>query len=103
MDSASGTSVLYLNGAAVATNITYTGSLIYDSHPVLVGCEIEGETQMAWFSGDADEVSIYNRVLSSSECVFGKWQKSTLTLLYKGFHSYRWEGCKRIQLIIQLT
>ena len=39
----------------------------------------------------------------SAECVFGKWQKSTLTLLYKGFHSYRWEGCKRIQLIIQLT
>ena len=38
-----------------------------------------------------------------AKCVFGKWQKSTLTLLYKGFHSYRWEGCKRIQLIIQLT
>ncbi len=40
---------------------------------------------------------------TGSKCVFGKWQKSTLTLLYKGFHSYRWEGCKRIQLIIQLT
>ncbi len=39
----------------------------------------------------------------NAKCVFGKWQKSTLTLLYKGFHSYRWEGCKRIQLIIQLT
>ncbi len=46
---------------------------------------------------------IRNGAISFTQCVFGKWQKSTLTLLYKGFHSYRWEGCKRIQLIIQLT
>ena len=28
---------------------------------------------------------------------------STLTLLYKEFDSYKWEGCKRIHLVIQLT
>ncbi len=51
----------------------------------------------------ADDAVKGVRASNLPQCVFGKWQKSTLTLLYKGFHSYRWEGCKRIQLIIQLT
>ncbi len=33
------------------------------------------------------------------------WEMAEIyfNVIYKGFHSYRWEGCKRIQLIIQLT
>ena len=46
---------------------------------------------------------IIGAICLAAKSVFGKWQKSTLTLLYKGFDSYRWEGCKRIQLNIQLT
>ena len=34
---------------------------------------------------------------------FENARNSTLTLLYKDSDSYKWEGCKRIQLIIRLT
>jgi transposase len=51
-----------------------------------------------FFRGVPQQVMVDN-----CKSVFGKWQKSTLTLLYRGFDSYRWVGCKRIQLIIQLT
>ncbi len=67
---------------------------------------VEGATLTTDRFGNPNSAYYFNGVNNDilvPECVFGKWQKSTLTLLYKGFHSYRWEGCKRIQLIIQLT
>jgi hypothetical protein len=57
---------LYLNGAVVATGDA-TLQIGYDSHPVLIGSEFDYGSLDLPFNGRIDEVSIYNRALTSTE------------------------------------
>jgi hypothetical protein len=65
-DSGTGMHTLYLDGMAVA-NGTVTGPIAYDSHPLIIGAEIESEVLSYFVGGLIDEVSLYDRALSASE------------------------------------
>jgi hypothetical protein len=65
-DSASQTQTLYLNGYPVVSNNAGI-QMGYDSHPVMIGADSDfGSTTLPW-TGEINEVSLYNRALSASE------------------------------------
>ena len=65
-DNATQMQTLYLNGVAVGSNNTgiATG---YDTHPVLIGTELDYGSPVLPFNGRIDEASIYNRALTAAE------------------------------------
>ena len=65
-DDSTKTQALYINGQQVATG-TQATSIAYDSHPVLIGADINSESPGYYFPGLIDEVKIYNRSLSVDE------------------------------------
>jgi uncharacterized repeat protein (TIGR01451 family) len=64
--SGSGSQVLYVNGQPVAA-ATAGGVLNYDSHPLLIGGDINGGSYNCLFSGMIDESAIYSRALAPAE------------------------------------
>jgi hypothetical protein len=64
-DDATKQQFLYLNGVAVAFNISNL-SIGYDNHPVYLGANVNG-TLGSFINGRIDEASIYNRALSAAE------------------------------------
>lgn len=57
---------LYIDGAQVAAAVA-EGALTYDSHPVVIGADIENESLAYYFNGQIDETAIYNRALTDTE------------------------------------
>ena len=65
-DSAGTAQALYLDGALV--NAATTSKVIaYDTNPLLIGAESNNSTLGFFFSGGIDELTIYNRALTSTE------------------------------------
>jgi uncharacterized repeat protein (TIGR01451 family) len=60
------TQQLYLDGAS-AGSAAATPAIGYDTHPLLIGADIDNESLISFFPGRIDEVAIYNRALSSTE------------------------------------
>jgi uncharacterized repeat protein (TIGR01451 family) len=60
------TQQLYLDGAS-AGSAAATTSIGYDTHPLLLGADIDNEALTGFFPGRIDEVTMYSRVLSSTE------------------------------------
>ncbi|PYI82112.1 MAG: hypothetical protein DME26_18655 [Verrucomicrobia bacterium] len=69
-DDASRQQALYLDGVQV-TNGIGTKSIGYDTHPVLLGRDIENGSPNYFFRGRLDEAAIYNRAL-------GAWEISSI-------------------------
>src|SRR5207244_8623228 len=66
-DSATQVETLYLNGVQVGT-ATYSGRQIaYDTHPLVIGADIQNEATQFFFPGQIDELTLYSRALSSAE------------------------------------
>jgi uncharacterized repeat protein (TIGR01451 family) len=63
---------IYLDGG-LAGSASASPTIAYDTHPLLIGAEIDNEIVTSFFPGLIDEVTIYNRALSQSEIqsVFG--------------------------------
>ena len=57
---------LYLNGAVVASGQSLR-SIGYDSHPVVIGGDIDNGSVSFLLNGGVDEAAIYNRALTASE------------------------------------
>lgn len=57
---------VFVNGAQVSA-ITTNKSIVYDSHPLVIGADIENETVQFFHDGKADEVTLYDRALSQTE------------------------------------
>jgi uncharacterized repeat protein (TIGR01451 family) len=60
------TQQLWLDGAS-AGSAAATPAIGYDTHPLLLGADIDNESLISFFPGRIDEVTMYNRVLSSTE------------------------------------
>src|SRR3954452_18420151 len=60
------TQQLFLDGAS-AGSAAATTAIGYDTHPLLIGADIDNEALISFFPGRVDELAIYNRVLSSTE------------------------------------
>jgi hypothetical protein len=58
--------VLYLDGLTVASG-SGTKSPAYDTHPLLIGSDIENGNPSFFFAGEIDEAAIYNRAISAQE------------------------------------
>jgi hypothetical protein len=65
-DDASKQQILYVNGVPVASG-TANKSMSYDTHPVLIGADVENGVLSFFHNGQIDEASIYNRALTSDE------------------------------------
>jgi hypothetical protein len=65
-DAATQQQVLYVNGAPVAA-ANAGKSMAYDTHPLLLGADIENEIPGYTLNGQIDEATIYNRALQSGE------------------------------------
>jgi uncharacterized repeat protein (TIGR01451 family) len=57
---------LWLDGAS-AGSAAATPAIGYDTHPLLLGADIDNESLISFFPGRIDEVAMYNRVLSQTE------------------------------------
>ncbi|HEX4262948.1 MAG TPA: LamG-like jellyroll fold domain-containing protein [Verrucomicrobiae bacterium] len=57
---------LYVNGIAVAA-ANAAKSMAFDSHPLLLGADIENGVPGLFLNGQIDEASIYNRALAANE------------------------------------
>ena len=65
-DDATKVQALYLNGAQVG--MAYAGrSMVYDSHPMMLGRDDENGVPSFFFPGLIDEAALYNRALSPVE------------------------------------
>src|SRR4051812_31270992 len=66
------TQAIYLDGG-LAGSAAATPAIGYDTHPLLIGADIDNESTTGFFPGRIDEVAIYNRALSQTEIqtVFG--------------------------------
>ncbi|HKS35711.1 MAG TPA: FG-GAP-like repeat-containing protein, partial [Verrucomicrobiae bacterium] len=58
-DNASDLHVLYINGVQQASGVV-TRSPVFDTHPLLIGADINNEAVSAFFGGKADEVRVWN-------------------------------------------
>jgi hypothetical protein len=58
--------VLYVNGVAVASANTGK-SMSFDTHPLLLGADIENGVPSYFLNGQIDEASLYNRALGANE------------------------------------
>ncbi len=65
-DDTSKQQVLYVNGLAVASG-TANKTMSYDTHPVLLGADLENGVLSFFHNGQIDEASIYNRALTRDE------------------------------------
>ena len=65
-DDAANTHSLYINGTLVKTEDNFV-SIGYDSHPLLLGADVENETLSYFFHGLIDDVRIYDRALTENE------------------------------------
>lgn len=59
---------LYVNGASVAAG-TANKTINYDTHPVLLGADLENGALSLFLNGLVDEAAIYNRALTRDEIV----------------------------------
>ncbi len=66
-DKASGTAALYYNGVQVAVDTTFGQFTPQTTYPLYLGERPPGDINSWVFSGSMDEISIYNRALSSNE------------------------------------
>ena len=66
-DKASGTAALYYNGVQVAVDTTFGQFTPQTTYPLYLGERPPGDINSWVFSGSMDEVSLYNRALSSNE------------------------------------
>jgi uncharacterized repeat protein (TIGR01451 family) len=66
VDSTSGNQVLYVNAQPVATAVA-GGVLQYDTHPFLIGADINNGGYNCLFSGRIDEPTVYGRALTATE------------------------------------
>jgi uncharacterized repeat protein (TIGR01451 family) len=66
------TQQIYLDGA-LAGSAAATPAIGFDTHPLIIGADIDNETVTGFFPGRIDEQTIYNRALSATEIqtVFG--------------------------------
>jgi hypothetical protein len=65
-DDSSKQQVLYVNSVPVA-NGTANKTMGYDSHPLLIGADVENGVLDLFHSGQIDETSLYNRALTRDE------------------------------------
>lgn len=65
-DDSSKQQVLYVNGVPVASG-TANKTISYDTHPLLLGADVENGTLSFFHNGLIDEASLYNRALTSDE------------------------------------
>jgi hypothetical protein len=65
-DSSGGAQALYIDGAQVAGG-TNAVSISYDSHPLMIGAEVENESVQFGFPGVIDELALYSRALTAAE------------------------------------
>ncbi len=65
-DDAANFQALYLNGELVASGAN-TATISYDSHPLMIGGEIDSEIYRYWFAGRSDEVRLWNVARSQAE------------------------------------
>ena len=65
-DDSSKQQVLYVNGIPVASG-TANKTMSYDTHPVLIGADVENGVLSFFHHGQIDEASLYNRALTSDE------------------------------------
>lgn len=65
-DDAANTHSMYINGNLVKTEDNYV-SIGYDTHPLIIGADVENETLSYFFHGLIDDVRIYDRALTESE------------------------------------
>ena len=65
-DDAANTHSLYIDGQLVKTEEN-TVTIGYDTHPLLIGADIENESLAYYFNGFIDDIRIYDRALSSAE------------------------------------
>lgn len=68
MDEVTDIQRLYVDGAEVATG-SFTGSIPYDTNPVILGGAIENGNPDFPFNGILDDVKIYNTVISATQIV----------------------------------
>jgi hypothetical protein len=67
-DDSSKQQILYVNGSPVASG-TANKTISYDSHPVLLGVDVENGVLNFFHNGLIDEASLYNRALTRDEVV----------------------------------
>ncbi|MCX6928589.1 MAG: LamG domain-containing protein, partial [Verrucomicrobia bacterium] len=65
-NNASSTQVLFVDGIAVASSAV-SGPIVYDTHPFLIGADIQKGALMFFLGGLLDEAALYNRALSAVE------------------------------------
>ncbi|MCX6925455.1 MAG: immunoglobulin domain-containing protein, partial [Verrucomicrobia bacterium] len=65
-NNSSSTQVLFVDGIAVASGAV-SGPIVYDTHPFLIGADIQEETPTLFLGGLLDEAALYNRALSAPE------------------------------------
>ncbi|MEQ1642918.1 MAG: LamG domain-containing protein, partial [Pyrinomonadaceae bacterium] len=65
-DDAANSLRIFVDGAQVS-QATTNKSIVYDSHPLVIGADIENETVQFFHDGQADEVTVYDRALSLAE------------------------------------
>jgi hypothetical protein len=65
-DDSSKQQVLYVNGIPAASG-TANKTIGYDTHPVLLGADVEDGVLSFFHDGQIDEASIYNRALTRDE------------------------------------
>jgi hypothetical protein len=65
-DDSSKQQVLYVNGIPVASG-TANKTMNYDTHPVLLGADVENGVLSFFHHGQIDEASLYNRALTRDE------------------------------------
>ena len=66
------TQQLYLDGSS-AGSAAATSAIGFDTHPLLLGADIDNESTTSFFPGKIDEVAMFDRVLTSAEVqsIFG--------------------------------
>ena len=87
-DDSSKQQVLYVNGIPAASG-TANKTMSYDTHPVLLGADVENGVLSFFHHGQIDEASLYNRALTGDEIatiynagVAGKYSLTPSPILY---------------------
>jgi hypothetical protein len=60
-------SKMYVNGSVVGSSTTAPETVAYDTKPLLIGADNDGQGAAYYFAGQIDELRIYTRALTAAE------------------------------------